>query len=351
MKLTKEQAEKVKELFKKYPDIKKLTQLIFDDESLDGRTQEGRAVKRFLVKEGLQYKTTLVEKVTPLTLTEEQQAFLLGSRVEMGMKPIEITRLLFNRVDIQPLGIENRTVLDFLRKHRPDIIDEDDIIVVEKWKPPIRLVQAIKKVNDWTGRQLNEGQMTTKDRKCCEQLLLHLKSPRFSNFINQYKSVADRDLFESEFIRSVWDKPDLTIDELNLYITVCGNYVRQKHIQKRLDVFNHKLENMENADQDVNMRFNELIKNTSDELNACEKRIETLVQKLNGDRAKRLSEQGKDTVSIVALVEAFQEFQERERLVHMADMENELASDEADRLESMDEMKARVLGISKRELL
>jgi len=38
-------------------------------------------------------------------------------------------------------------------------------------------------------------------------------------------------------------------------------------------------------------------------------------------------------------------------MILMAEMQNKLIEEEADRLESMDEYKARILGISKREIL
>jgi len=38
-------------------------------------------------------------------------------------------------------------------------------------------------------------------------------------------------------------------------------------------------------------------------------------------------------------------------MILMAEMQNKLVEEEADRLETMDEYKARVLGISKKEIL
>ena len=184
----------------------------------------------------------------------------------------------------------------------------------------------------------------------CEKLLFYLKSPRFVHFINQYSTIADRDLFESEFVRTVWDKPDLTNDELNLYITVCTNYVRQKHIQQRIDRLNNMLNDTDN-ERDITLRLTELIKATSEELNQCEKRIESLTKDLNGSRQARLKARGEQNGSIAALVEAFQEKEERDRMIMMAEMQNKLIEEEADRLESMDDYKARILGISKKEML
>jgi hypothetical protein len=246
--------------------------------------------------------------------------------------------------------MKHRIIVDFLKTYRPEIVDDNEIVTKEKWTPPKSINRAIVKINNFCGTTLEELNLQTKQKKLVEQLILYFKSPRFNHFINQYVTLADRDLFESEFVRAVWDKPDLTNDELNLYVTVCANYVRQKHIQQRIDKLNALLDDQDN-ERDITMRLTEIIKATSEELNQCEKRIESLTKDLNGSRTARLKAKGEENGSIFALVEAFQEREERDRMIMMAELQNKLIEEEADRLESMDDYKARVLGISKKELL
>lgn len=348
--LTEEQKQKIEEEFAKNPDLKHITQIVFDDDSLDGRSKEGRCVRAFLINKSLDFTTTLVPKAEEVDLTSEQKQFLMGNNVEKGMNALEVTRLAFKDRGIQPLSQQHRTVMDYLRRYRPEIVDDNEMLTSDKWSPPKSLSRSIKKVNEWAGQNFDEVNIQTKQRRMCEKLLFYLKSPRFVHFINQYSTIADRDLFESEFVRTVWDKPDLTNDELNLYITVCTNYVRQKHIQQRIDKLNTMLNDTDN-ERDLTMRLTELIKATSEELNQCEKRIESLTKDLNGSRQARLKAKGEQNGSIAALVEAFQEKEERERMILMAEMQNKLIEDEANRLESMDEYKARILGISKKEML
>ena len=350
LELTDEQKAQIEEEFNKTPDLKHITQTVFNDTSLDGRSKEGRAVRAFLINNNLEFTTTLVPRVDEVDLTSEQKEFLMSNNVERGMNALEVTRLTFKDREIQPLRQQHRTVMDFLRQHRPEIIDDNEMITSDKWSPPKSLSRAIKKVNDWAGQNFDEISIQTKQKKMCEKLLFYLKSPRFVHFINQYSTIADRDLFESEFVRTVWDKPDLTNDELNLYITVCTNYVRQKHIQQRIDRLNNMLNDTDN-ERDITLRLTELIKATSEELNQCEKRIESLTKDLNGSRQARLKARGEQNGSIAALVEAFQEKEERDRMIMMAEMQNKLIEEEADRLESMDDYKARILGISKKEML
>ena len=348
--LTEAQKNQIQEEFARNPDLKHITKTVFGDDSLDGRSKEGRAVRSFLISNNLEFTTTLVPRVDEINLTSENKEFLMSNNIERGMNALEVTRLTFKDRGIQPLSQQHRTVMDFLRQHRPEIVDDNEMLTNDKWSPPKSLSRAIKKVNDWAGQNFEEISIQTKQKKMCEKLLLYLKSPRFVHFINQYSTIADRDLFESEFVRTVWDKPDLTNDELNLYITVCTNYVRQKHIQQRIDRLNNMLNDTDN-ERDITLRLTELIKATSEELNQCEKRIESLTKDLNGSRQARLKARGEQNGSIAALVEAFQEKEERDRMILMAEMQNKLIEEEADRLETMDEYKARILGISKKEIL
>jgi hypothetical protein len=307
-------------------------------------------VRKFLITKSLDFTTSLAPKAEEVDLTGEQKQFLMGNNVERGMNALEVTRLTFKDRGIQPLSQQHRTVMEYLRRYRPEIVDDNEMLTSDKWLSPKSLSKSIKKVNEWAGQNFDEITIQTKQKRMCEKLLFYLKSPRFVHFINQYSTIADRDLFESEFVRTVWDKPDLTNDELNLYITVCTNYVRQKHIQQRIDKLNTMLNDTDN-ERDLTMRLTELIKATSEELNQCEKRIESLTKDLNGSRQARLKARGEQNGSIAALVEAFQEKEERERMILMAEMQNKLIEEEADRLESMDEYKARILGISKKEIL
>lgn len=350
LQLTEEQKTQIQEEFVKNPDLRHITQIVFEDDGLDGRSKEGRAVRAFLINNNLEFNTTTPQRVEEIDLTTEQREFLMSDNIERGMNALEATRLAFRDREIQPLSQQHRMVMEFLRSYRPEIVDDNDMITSDKWTPPKSLSRAIKKVNDWAGQTFDEISIQTKQKKMCERLLFYLKSPRFVHFINQYSTIADRDLFESEFVRTVWDKPDLTNDELNLYITVCTNYVRQKHIQQRIDRLNNMLNDTEN-ERDITLRLTELIKATSDELNQCEKRIESLTKDLNGSRQARLKARGEQNGSIAALVEAFQEKEERDRMIMMAEMQNKLIEEEADRLESMDDYKARILGISKKEIL
>jgi len=351
--LTEEQKQFILKTFDKTPDLNVLTQKTFKDPTIDGRSREGRAVRKFLASQGKEYNTTKSVSKKAIDLTEPQKQFLMTDQINGDMNMIQIARLVFDDPNIKPLSAQHVVVQEFIKKFRPDILDTNDIIVSEEWTPPRSLSTAIGRVNRWCKVNLptDEDKLPSKTRRNIEKLLGYLASFKLGNTINCFNRKSDRDLFESEFMRYTWDKPDLTNEELNLYMMVCSNHVRAKHIQKRLDKFNEMLMAQEGLDVQVSMATGNYLKGMSEELNACEKRIESLTSKLNGDRAKRLEKQHGSNYSLISLVDAFQNKEERDRMVKMADMQNQAVEEGAKLLESFEEHKARIFGISVEELI
>lgn len=351
--LTEEQKQLALKTFAEKPDLIHITRVVFADKNIDGRDKRGRAVKDFLLSQGKEYQTTKSVSKKAVDLTEAQKQFLMSDQISSDMNMIQIARLTFGDPSIKPLSAQHVVIQEFIQKFRTDILDRNDIVASENWSPPKSLSTVILRINKWvkTNYPSDETKLPSKIKRHAEKLMTYLSSYKIENTINCFLRRSDRDLFESEFVRYTWDKPDLTNEELNLYMMVCSNHVRAKHIQKRLDKFNEMLLGQEGADVSVSMAAGNYLKGMSEELNACESRIDKMLSKLNGDRAKRLEKQLGANFSFLALVEAFQDKEERDKIVKMADMHNKLISNEWDRLETMDEMKARIMGISLREML
>ena len=200
IKLNDEQGRFILEMFKSTPDLKLITQKLFEDDSLDGRSQEGRAVREFLAREKLKYKTSVQEKVGEITLDKHQKEFLMSDSVKAGMTALDIARLVFKDSSIRSLSMKHRVIVEFLKNYRSDVVDANEIVTTENWTPPKTVSRALKKVNEWCGVSLEESSLNRKYQQLMEQLINHLKSPRFHHFINQYTTLADRGLFESEFV-------------------------------------------------------------------------------------------------------------------------------------------------------
>ena len=186
--------------------------------------------------------------------------------------------------------------------------------------------------------------------KCIEKLITFLNAPRFLQVINSYITKQSRELFESEYVRSTWDKPDLTSDELNLYVNVCMDYVNLKEIEQHKQKLNLMFDDTEGQNE-LTMRLTEMLKTKAEEYNQCINRVDKMLAKLNGERAKRVANQEQRNASVISLVQLFQDEEERKLMIKMAEMQKKVIKKEADGIEKMSDWKARVMGISKEDAI
>ena len=347
--LTSEQESFILNNYKLIKDLNILTQRCFNNESLDGRTKEGKLIRAFLVKNKLDYKTTKHVKVDSVEFTEANKHFIIQS-AEQGMSSFAIAELLFPDREIKKLGAEQRAVLEHIRSVNENFVPSQETGLLTTYSPPKTYPRLIKKVFDSTGYQIEELKMSRHHKNCLDKLAINLSNSRFVKIMNNYTSRDDRNLFEEEFTRLTWDKPDLTADEINLYMNVCKEIINLEVISKHLNKLNDLFDEAEEQ-QEMSVRLAEIIKAKSGEYHQCEGRIENLTKKLQGDRSERMKSKQKENSSILSLVQMFQEEEERKNMVRIAEMQKELVSHEADRLEGMAAFKARVLGISKEDVI
>jgi len=330
-------------------DLIELTRRTFDNDSLDGRTKEGRAVRKFLVENRIDFSTTQKEKREDIIFTDEQKEFIIQYAKE-NMSAYEISKILFPDINITNLTKEVTEVAKYIESIDKELLHTTESAMNDRYFPPRSLSRVIKKINDYAQEEIAEEDISQEDLDHAENCIKSLAAPRFVQVINTYTSMDDRELFEAEYIRSVWNKPDLTSDELNLYINVCMDYIHLKNISKAINKLNRMFEECEDQ-QDMTVRLAELLKTKSEEYNQCEKRQETLIARLNGDRKERIKNKHKDNASILSLVKLFQNEKDRKMMLDMAEKQKLLVAQEADDLERMDVWKARVLGISKEDIL
>jgi hypothetical protein len=349
MNLSEEQKEEIRKKQSEISDLILLTRAVFNDDSLDGRTKEGRAVRQFLVQEKLDFSTTKKEKKEKIQFSEEQEEFIINHARDGG-SAYDIAKILFPEVNISNLSKEVIDVAEYIRNTDISLLRDSEAGLVKEYFAPKTRTKMVKKINLYCHEEINEEKMTREYMDNADNCIKFLGAPRFIQVINTYSAMDDRNLFEAEYIRSVWDKPDLTSDELNLYINVCMDYIHLKNISKAIDKLNRMFEECEDQ-RDMTVRLAELLKTKSEEYNQCEKRQEALIARLNGDRKERIKNKHKDNASIISLVKLFQNEEDRKRMVDIANKQNLLVLDEANNIENMGAWKARVLGISKNDAI
>jgi hypothetical protein len=347
--LTSEQEEFLRENHSKIKDLNILTQKCFNNENLDGRTIEGKLIRAFLVKNNIKYSTSKHVKVDSIEFTDANKEFIIQS-AERGMSSFAIAELLFPDREIKKLGAEQRAVLEHIRSINENFIPSQETGLLTSYSPPKTYPRLIKKVFDSTGSELDEAKMTRNQKNCLDKLAINLSNSRFIKIMNNYTSKDDRNLFEEEFTRLTWDKPDLTADEINLYMNVCKEIINLEVISKHLNKLNDLFDSAEEQN-DMSVKLAEIIKAKSSEYHQCEGRIETLTKKLQGDRSERMKNKQRENASILSLVQMFQDEEERKNMIRMAEMQKKLVKEEAERLEGMSAFKARVLGISQEDVI
>jgi hypothetical protein len=333
-----------------------ITNLLFEKTNIAGSSREAKLVRDYLIGTGkIQKKGVFVKKPPTESLLTKIQCDFIDTNIVSGLTVKQITELLFhdalanNKVQIH-ITPEYRAVYKYIKVRYPEYVAESTAGPEDKYTVPRVVNSAVKKVNDWCSKEFKEEKLTTQERRFFERLVSYLSSPRFIQVINSYPCQTDKEIFEAEFVRSTWDKPDLTIDEINLYINVCMDYINLKQVEKQKSKLNEMLDNSDDQ-QDLTMKLTEILKTKSDEYNQCVGRIDKALTKLNGDRAKRIEHQIERTANILSVVQAFQQEDGRQQMILMAEMQNKLVGQESDRLESMPAWKARILGISKGEAI
>jgi len=380
--LSDDEKQRSLELFKEHNgNLIKVIRELWNDPTEKGTTARGRAIREFWIQRGLKYRTKVKErkiktvkqasqpvapvvkespvKTQPMNSKSDAKAFLSVEEQDFikrhytpDLTKKEVAKIIWPEESKRRNFFESEKFVlmsEFINNEFEQINLRDDVLV-EKYSPPRVLSSLVKKINKIVMKEFDAEKLSMQDKKCLERLLTYLAAPRFIQVINSYATREARDLFESEYIRSSWDKPDLTADELNLYINVCMDYVNLREIEIQKQKLNQMFDETE-GQNDLTMRLTEMLKTKAEEYNQCTNRIDKMLAKLNGERSKRIQNQHQRNASIISLVQLFQDEQERKLMIQMADMQKKVVYEEADKMEKMSEWKARVLGISKNDAI
>lgn len=331
-------------------DMDMLTKLAWEDQTIDGRHAKGRAVKKFLVENELKYKTLHHERVDKVELTPEMGETILAE-ARKGKGHLEIAQIIFPDRQVKKLSREWRAVLNFITAHAPEAaLDKNESDNTTSYFSPKEPIRIVKKINEAVGVNIDPEKLSPKYKQYVDKLTVNLSNMRFVRICNSYAARKDRDLFESQFILQTWDKPDLSAEELNLYMNLCRDIVTMECLAAHVNRLNIFFDNMEDATE-LTQRFSETLKAKTSEYGDCQKRISDITKKLQGDRSEKLKNQKKDETSFINIVQMAQDESERKNMLRLAELQRAAISEEAQRLESMEEWKCRILGISKEDVV
>ncbi len=354
--LSEEQKAKILNLWNSNPNnppsLLELIKEAFPDQNIDGRSKEGKAVKAFLATREIKPLASHEYQPKKMELTEEHEEFINNN---FGMmSSVEMARIIFNNNELTNLNQESRAVDEYVKTLNPSAaFQPQSEIPQENYRPPKTMHTAIIKINSYVLEGVDKGKLTPKNKKDINSLIGYLHTYRFLHQMNTYENQTDRELFESSFVRYTWDKNDLTQEEVDQYIVLSGEVVIASNIQRRVERLQQHLDaSAEDTEgRRIAMALVESISTAQTEYNQCVNRQQKLLESLKEKRSDRLKKQIADNASILNLVEMWKEEESRKKMIQLAEMRKEAVKDEIKKLSTMDEVKARIMGISEDEVL
>ena len=334
------------------PSLQELTQLVFPEiPNIDGRSLYGKAVKKFLASRDLKVKTK--SEYTPKDRTEftqEQKDFITNNAATMTA--VDLARSLFNNYTLSNLSIESRSVDEYLntlpKQVRAVQTEEEQ---QGEYKPPKNQERAMVRVNKYVLDGIDKDKISAKQKKELNSLISYLHTYRFLHQIGTYVDSVDRDLFESSFIRYAYDKSDLTQEEVDQYIILATEVVISSNIQQTIQTLQEQINMEMDSGQKIPMVLVEAVTSARTEYNQCVGRQQKLLNDLKVKRSERMQKQVKENASILNLVLMWKDEETRNEMLKMADMRREVLKGEIGRLSSMDDVKARIFGLTEEEVL
>jgi len=349
-KLTDAQKKLILDNFKDHPNIEYLTQLVFENDKLDGRSWQGKLVAAFLVEQKLNYKTTKFQKREPVReLTDDDKQYIITA-IQNGDTIVNVARIIFKDDSLKRLSAEWRRVQTYCEVAGLSSLNDEDEVAIGVYQAPRELIKLVNIVNGALGTKIEVDKVSGKYKAYFDKLKINLDNSKLKRILNAYESKKDRELFVDEFVRLTFEKPDLTPDELNLYMQIVRDGISLEVLEAKINKMNQMFMDIEEASE-LNQRFSENLKACVDEKNQVTKRIADTTKKLQGDRGERLKNQGRDEVSFLNIVQLAQEELERKNMLRLAELQRAAISEEANRLENLDDFVCRIMGVSKEEVI
>lgn len=367
--LTDDQKKQIDELSSMGKDIHYITKKVFNNDELDGRNAEGKSVKIYILQSGGVPVTTKQKKEKEKKITElsKEQCKNIDALLESDQPPAirEIVKILWPEIDkVAPLSKEYQLVYHYVKKTNENSIDLWDETVDSKiYKFPATYSVLIGVVNQYVGNPhdtskalYNPNAMKSTDEKNLKALYTFLKTTRFRIQCSQYYTKAERELFESTFIRFVHDKAaDLTQEEVDMYIAASAETVQVAKIERDIQNLENEVQQIfDSSDAEtkkISMSLVELLNSTRDKLDKSKKQLKSVIESVAGSRSKRIGARVQQNASVLNLLDAWIDEEKRHQLIALGIKEHEEDEKEFNRLSSMDDVTALIAGMSKNEAI
>lgn len=346
--LTSEQEIEILEYWKKRgvdtPTVGEICEHLWPGSNIEGRSALGIEVRKFLGTKELKARRAKEKPKGEYILSSAEEEFIRNNAETM--RKFEMAQVLFQDANISTLDRRYKALNNLYKTLDYGMSNgESERIAEGKFVPPKTYFATLKLVNEYTMSGFDTSKISEREKRGVEMLIKYLRAPRFIQSINNYENEENRELFLAEYIRATFDKPDLSNDELNLYINLCQEYIISASAHKDMEALNKKFHEAIESDVDVSMRLSEAMTSSKNKYDESKKRQDKLIAVLNGNRAKRLEAQMTRTQSVLSLVEYWKDAKKRQKMLKVAELRKKLVQSVASELNTMDNIKAEMFGV------
>lgn len=255
--------------------------------------------------------------------------------VESGTfrRPIEIAADLFPELGFDK---ESRNSLNGISSSIKSLLDAFDIVYEgpkgnyskitlseSDYRAPETDDQVLAKIKKYvTDVGWAKSSLDAQQRKSVRFIKTCLSAIRFLKTINSIRDVHSRQMFEQEFIKSIYDKPDLIPEDVNGYIDLSQEFVNQTSIQERVNVLDDDFRKSNEGDDKIENKEKYRLENMAQmtaaqkQLNDSKERIQQLRKELTGAREKRLKEENSSEQSLFKVYTRCCSQEYREKLIN-----------------------------------
>lgn len=336
------------------PSVMELLEAVFpdiEDKFKDTRSRYGRAIKEYLISKDLK-QLPAPPSAAPI-LTDEMKEYILNNCATMGV--MEMAREIWGNPRIGPNTIEVRLVKEFIKNEVPKevLYDKGENLDDGQYTAPKQVSHVLKRIKNYVSvaETWELDKLSPIQKKCCIALSHYLHDLRFARQINSYEKQEDKKTFEAEFVKFTYDKPELTQEEISQFISLCSFVVMEFNIKSHIERLQSQIEAEYDENNKVSGNLIDALESARTDLNNCVIRQKDLYNNLTQKRSDKISKELKDKESLLNLINAWRQYDSRQRMLTLAKEKKDILRKEIHELENLDEIKMRILGMSVDEIL
>lgn len=182
------------------------------------------------------------------------------------------------------------------------------------------------------------------------KFLMHqMQATRFVQIVQTFRRKEYKKLFQEEFIRSMYGKGEMPQEEVNDFIDICEALVYQHDCRCKIKELEKILDDKD-LPKEKRVGIIQVQKDLHSSISEASERIGTKKKGLGTLREQRMKDTRNTGLTLSALFESFYDSEKREHLLNAQDKYNKDLMDALEKIDTLEESKALIMGISKDEL-